>query len=149
MTVICWCVFQWSLTFCEKMCKYRYFMLQNFYFPPFFPVTGAPCEKTYPLSRRKFCKKWYFPKGFFKAVLCSRGMWKMVRPRWLAVNVPFRRKFPSQRFGGLCTVCSCINHRLIYLWWMFWGLNGDGCILAVAEMEIVKYLPFSKRSCQV
>lgn len=45
-------------------------------------------------------------------------------------RAPTEGNFPLVVF---CTVCSCINHKLICVWWMLWGaktrclLSGDGC----------------------
>lgn len=52
-------------------------------------------------------EKQYSQKTFFKSR--SRGMWKIVYPRSLAVNVPYRRKFPFQRVRWF--VHSVFQHK--------------------------------------
>lgn len=60
-----------------------------------------------PLYLENALEKRYSQKTFFKSR--SRGMWKIVYPRLLAVNVPYRRKFPFQRVRWF--VHSVFQHK--------------------------------------
>lgn len=71
------------------------------------------------------CGKWFVPGGWL----------------WMC---PTEGNFPHRDFGGLCTVCSSINHKLIYLWWMLWGLKRDGFAQAFAGLEMFTLLKMAQ-----
>lgn len=116
--------------------------------PPTYPNCRRPVWKKLPSYPKNVLEKVVFPKRLFTAVHCSKGMWKMVRPRWLAVNVPYRRNFPCRHFGGLCTVCSSINHRLMYHWWMLWELKRDGYAINLLDWKLWNVYPFENDSAR-
>lgn len=64
-------------------------------------------EITSLVKQENVLEKWYFPKDFFffKAVSCSRGMWKMVRPRWVGCECALQKKIPLIEILVVCAQC--------------------------------------------
>lgn len=111
---------------CVVRCQTAFFRMckQMLHVARFLPHTYCsytrPVWKKLPSYLENVLEKVVFPNRpffalspsfffFFTAEHCSRGMWKMVCPRWLAVNVPYRRKFPLQRFQWF--VHSLFQHK--------------------------------------
>lgn len=75
------------------------------FWPPSYPSYRRPVWRVWPPYSKsvleKSRKRLFF---FFSSQQCTAPevCGKMVCPRWLAVNVPYRRKFPSQRLRRLC-----------------------------------------------
>lgn len=69
----------------------------------------------------------------------------MVYPRLLAVNVPYRRKFPLQRVWWFAhSVFQHKSQTKISLMDDLGAKKVDGYTLAFVGLEIVKCLPFQK-----